>query len=61
MKIPTVGENQAQMRDLAVALMRDNYKAADYAAKEGRLQNAADHLASAERWRVKAREHGAAA
>ena len=61
MKNPTVGENQAEMRDLAVALMRDNYKAADYAAKEGRLQNARDHLVSAERWRVKAREHGAQA
>ncbi len=61
MKIPTVGENQSQMRDLAIALMRDNYKAADYAAKEGRLNDARNHLASAERWRVKARNHGAAA
>ena len=53
----TVGENQAEMRELALELMRDNYKAADYAAEEGRLQNAKEHLASAERWRVKARQH----
>lgn len=55
----TVGENQNEMRELAIALMRDNYKAADYAAKEGRLQNARDHLTSAERWRIKARSRGA--
>ncbi len=55
----TVGQNQKEMADLAMALMKDNYKAADYAAKEGRLANAKDHLASAERWRQKAREHGA--
>ena len=59
MECKTVGENQNEMRDLAISIMRDNYKAADYAAKEGRLQNANDHLVSAERWRVKARSHGA--
>lgn len=57
MKIPTVGENQDQMRELALELMRENYKAADYAAKHGQLAQAKGHLEAAERWRVKAREH----
>lgn len=55
----TVGENQDQMRDLAVALMKDNYRAADNAAKGGRLKQAEQHLVAAERWRGRARSHGA--
>jgi len=60
MQIPTVGENQEQMRDLAVALMRESYAKADRAAKEQRPVAAKSFLKSAERWRVKARGHGAA-
>ena len=56
---PTVGQNEAEMRDLAVQIMRDNYRAADNACKDGRLQLAGQHLEAAERWRVKARSHGA--
>ena len=59
MNTPTVGENRDKMKDLALEIMRDNYKAADYAAKENRLTDAANHLKAAERWRLKAREHGA--
>lgn len=59
MKQITVGENRQEMAALAVEMMRDNYKAADFAAKEGRLTQAAQHLESAERWRIRARSHGA--
>ena len=52
----TVGQNQKEMRDLALEIMQSNYKAADYAAKEGRLADAKNHLASAEKWRVRARK-----
>lgn len=55
----TVGANETEMRDLAIDLMKSNYKAADNAAKGGRLQQAAAHLESAEKWRVRARENGA--
>ena len=55
----TVGQNETEMRDLALDMMRSNYKAADNAAKGGRLPQAAKHLESAEKWRVRAREHGA--
>lgn len=46
-------------RNLAVDVMRDNYRAADNAAKDGRLKQAAQHLESAEKWRIRARNHGA--
>lgn len=55
----TVSQNEAEMRELAIQVMRDNYRAADNAAKDGRLQQAAQHLESAEKWRVRARNHGA--
>lgn len=55
----TVGQNEQEMRDLAVELMRDNYRAADNAAKEGRLTQVERHLEAAERWRVRALIHGA--
>ena len=51
--------NTNSMRVLALDLMRDNYRAADNAAKRGALKQAEQHLESAERWRVKARSHGA--
>ena len=51
--------NTKDMAALATDLMRDNYRAADNAAKDGRLSQAKAHLESAERWRVKARSHGA--
>ncbi len=59
MKRITVGENENEMRDLALIIMRDNYRAADNAAKNSRLEQASKHLAAAERWRVRARLHGA--
>ena len=34
----TVGQNDREMRDLAIQIMRDNYRAADNAAKDGRLK-----------------------
>ena len=55
----TVGQNTDEMRDLALDLMRSNYKAADNAAKDGRLAQASAHLETAEKWRVRARSHGA--
>lgn len=55
----TVGQNETEMRDLAVSLMKSNYKAADKAAKDRRLAQAAKHLEAAERWRERARSHGA--
>ena len=66
MNVPTVGENQDQMKDLAIDLMNANYQAADNCAKQftkshdrQMLKAAEGHLTSAERWRLKAREHGA--
>ncbi len=55
----TVGENESEMRGLAVSLMKSNYRAADNAAKDGRLKQAEQHLEAAERWRLRARSHGA--
>ena len=55
----TVGANEAEMRDLATQIMRDNYRAADNAAKDGRLSQASKHLEQAEKWRVRARNNGA--
>ena len=55
----TVGQNADEMRDLAVQIMRDNYRAADNAAKDMRLKQASAHLEAAERWRIKACSHGA--
>lgn len=55
----TVGANEREMLTLAVSLMQDNYRAADNAAKAGRLPQAAQHLEAAERWRQRARSHGA--
>ena len=57
--VRTVGQNEDEMRELAVQLMRDNYRAADNAAADGRLEQAEQHLAAAERWRERARSHGA--
>ena len=64
--IPTVGQNEIEMRDLAIELMQANYKAADNCAKEYaksgdvQMRNAAKgHLQLAEVWRVRARQHGA--
>ena len=56
---PTVRQNQTEMRDLAVSIMREKYRTADLAAKCGRLDEAKMQLESAEYWRVKARGHGA--
>ena len=55
----TVGQNESEMRDLAVQIMRDSYKSADAEAKRGRLPQAAKHLETAEKWRVRARANGA--
>ena len=57
--VRTVGQNEDEMRELAVQIMRDKYRAADNAAKAGRLGEAEQHLAAAERWRSRARSHGA--
>ena len=59
MERKTVGQNEVEMRDLAVQIMQDNYRAADNAAKNGMLPVAKAHLQSAEVWRQKARQHGA--
>jgi len=55
----TVGQNQQEMRDLAVAIMQEKYRAADIAAEAGLLEKAAAYLEAAEKWRIKARTHGA--
>ena len=62
----TVGQNQREMAKLAVDIMRANYRAADNAAKQflksgdAVMKRAAEkHLEAAERWRVRARSHGA--
>jgi hypothetical protein len=57
--ITTVGQNEQEMRELAIQLMRDNYRAADNAAADGRIKLAESHLEAAERWRERARSHGA--
>ena len=62
----TVGQNEAEMRELAVQMMRSLYKAADNQACEFAKtgdqvmkQAAAASLAKAETWRQRARSHGA--
>jgi len=55
----TVGQNEAEMRELALEAMRFSYRAADDAEMDGRLKQARQHLEAAERWRSRARSHGA--
>lgn len=55
----TVGQNEQEMRDLAVEAMQESYRAADKAAKEGRLADAERLLERGETWRQRARQHGA--
>lgn len=55
----TVGQNRAEIRDLAVAIMREKYRFADIAADAGQLEKAKTYLQAAEQWRVRARSHGA--
>lgn len=66
MQIPTVGENQEQMRTLALSIMNTHLRMADKTAakyeKWGDLKLrklANDYLAISEQWRVRARQHGA--
>lgn len=66
MNTPTVGQNESEMRDLAVQMMKSLYKAADNQAREFAKsgdqfmkQAASASLAKAETWRQRARQHGA--
>ena len=55
----TVGQNQVEMRNLSIEIMQANYRSADVAANAGDLERARELLEDAERWRIRARSHGA--
>lgn len=66
MKQITVGQNQQEMAALAIQAINENYRDADNAARTYKrlrdplmLEISRKYLESAERWRQRARSHGA--